>query len=328
MSAVSSQAVLVFALFGAATISAVDLQRQEARTLVIYTTPALQDFLDTAALPAFTKATGIRAQAVYINAADEYYRVRLSPDRPEADVFLQASPLYLEKGYAQGMFTPFAVNQSAFDLDSHSREVDGKVYWRAFAWSPLVEVYGRRLSTPPDMATGNERLGFADPLLSNNGIYSVLLYENDTVDPAAGPRALERTVVQPTNARANIGGVADGSFDVTLGYEAVASFYQGRGANVTYTVPIFGGHPLTTPVLFAAAIVNHHPHAGAEALVAWLFGSEAQSLLAKPGLRPVIAGVPGPKHALDLGDATSVTFDWSGHWRELESALSRYEVQR
>src|SRR3989475_10382488 len=99
--------------------------------------------------------------------------------------------------------------------------------------------------------------GFPHPLLSNNGIYAVLFYENVSV--AAGLRALAHTVVQPANARANILGVAEGDFAVTLGYEGVTLFYAKQGARVTFGLPILGGQDYVTPVIFSAGLVKGHP---------------------------------------------------------------------
>jgi ABC-type molybdate transport system substrate-binding protein len=306
-----------------AALAAVDLQRVESQTLVVYTTPALQDFMEKAALPAFTNATGIRAVAVYLPVADEYVRVRLSRERPEADVFVHASPLYLAKGATEGLIVPHDA-PAGLAASHHAGAEGGGNTWSAFAWSPLVEVYptGRAL---PDLATGSERVGLAHPLLSNNGVYVAVLFEE--VDPEAGRSAVGRTVVQPTNARATIGGVADGSYDVTLGYEAVATFFQARGAKVAYDLPVVRGERITTPVLFSAGLVRDHPHAGAEAFLASLFEPALQARLASFGFRPVLDGAPQPAGALDLSGARSIDFDWS-RWQELEARLSAYEVKQ
>jgi len=232
----------------AAVASAIDLTRTEARTLVVYTTPAWRDVLEKHIIPAYERETDHRVEPVYMTAAAQYYRVLMSRDRPEADLFVHASPLYIEKGNADGAFDPLPSEQGRPIDRSRARvEADGPV-WRAFAWSPLVEVYHPDLGSPPDLASADYSFGFPHPLLSNNGVYAALLFEQ--TDPAVGQRALSRTVVQPTNARANIGGVADGSFDVTLGYEAVAAFFQDRGARIAFDVPVIEGQRVTTPVLF------------------------------------------------------------------------------
>lgn len=311
--------VALLLVVGAA--AAFDLQRVEARTLVIYTTPALQDFVEKAAIPAFTAATGIRAVAVYFTASSEYYRLRLSQERPEADVFLHASPLYLEKGAAAGLFeawTTTAPGVAALDGQPTTAA------WHAFAWSPVVSVYAKDRTDAPDLLDGDDRLGLAHPLLSNNGVYVTLLL--DDAGPDTRQQVLARTVVQPTNARATIGGVADGSYDLTLGYEAVASFFQGRGANVVYDVPMLGGEATTAPVLFAASLVANHPHDGAEAFLASLLTPEVQGKLAASGLRPVLAGVAGPAGALDLDGVRILRTDWSD-WAAIEARLPAYEVK-
>lgn len=319
----SSTAIVPLAIaclvLGAAA-SALDLHQVETHTLVVYTTAALKDYLEKAAIPAFTRQTGVQVVPVYLSAGEEYVRVRMSRDRPEADLFLHASPLFLEKGYRDGVMQPFT-NGPDLGLGNQSRPVPGGRIWKAFAWSPLVEIY-RPGHGPVDLANDTGKVGFAHPLLSNNGIYNVLFFES--LDPAAGARAINRTVVQPVNSAATVGGVADGSYDTALGYEAVAMLYKSKGAAIDDGLPVLGGHQATTPVLFSAALVRNHPHPGAEAFISFLFQPEVQGMLAKYGMRPMDAGAPQPK-GLDLANARVLRYDWS-HWATLESALPRYEV--
>lgn len=311
-------------LCGLAVASALDLRNVEQGTLVVYTTSALQEFLEKSAIPMFKERTGRNVIAIYVAAGEEYYRVRLSPERPEADVFLHASPLYLEKGYADGLFSSFDVPGFTPTADRSSRPVEGGHLWSAFAWSPLVEVYHPSLASPPDFATTDAKLGLAHPRISNNGVYSTVLFE--AVDPQAGAHAVAQSVVQPTNARATIGGVADRSYAATLGYEAVARFYQGRGAKIAYAAPVVGGQNVTTPVLMSAALVAHHPHAGALEFIQSLFRPDVQATLPKYGLRGVTPDAAPPDGALDLGGVRVVAYDWA-QWAMLEAALPRYEVR-
>lgn len=305
----------------AATAAGLDLHQVETHTLVVYTTPALKDFLERSAIPAFTRSTGIHVETVYLSAAEEFYRVRLSADRPEADVFVHASPLFLEKGFLDGVIEPVDIHVDV-GLGNQSRPVPGGRIWQSFAWSPLVEVF-RPGDGPVDLATDDGKVGFAHPLLSNNGIYNVLFFE--ALDPAAGRAALNRTVVQPVNAAATIGGVADGSYDLTLGYEAVATLYKAKGAKIDDGLPILHGENVTTPVLFSAGLVRNHPHLGAKEFMANLYTPEVQKSLPKYGMRPMDSSVPAGK-GLDTGNARIVHYDWS-HWAELEAALTRYEVK-
>ncbi|HEX2065896.1 MAG TPA: hypothetical protein VHI93_03695, partial [Candidatus Thermoplasmatota archaeon] len=134
-------------------------------------------------------------------------------------------------------------------------------------------------------------------------------------------------VVQPSNARTNIGGVADGSFDVTLGYEAVALFYQGKGAKVGFGLPILNGEKVTTPVLFAVGLVENRTHEGARRLADYLLDDEVQGQLGKHFLRSVRPGMPGPPGGLDLAGVRVVDIDWSD-WRRIEERLADYEVRR
>lgn len=320
-----SNAVLgMLALAMLSSAALVDLHRVEANTLVIYTTPALQPYLEQVAIPAFEKAFRIPVVIVTLSAAEEYYRVRLSANRPEADLFLHASPLFLEKGYENGLFEPYVVPGYAGSPGNQSRPVQGGRIWTAFAWSPLVEVYDPGLPGPPDLTRGNERLGLGHPLLSNNGIYVVLLLE--AAGPEGAASALSRTVVQPANARATVQGVADGSYDATISYEALVGTFKARGARVADSLPLIDGRQVTAPVLFSAAIVKGHLHEGADAFVSMLFTRSMQARLADYGMRPMVAGVPGPPDALDLSGAEILRYDWS-NWHELEAKLSDYEVK-
>jgi ABC-type molybdate transport system substrate-binding protein len=304
-----------------AVIAGLDLHEVETETLVIYTTPALQEFLERVVLPEFTRDTGLQVVPVYMTASEEYYRVRLAEGRPEADVFVHASPLFLEKGYQSGIIEPM---DAGVDLGAgnQSRPVPGGRIWYAFAWSPLVAVH-RPGDGPVDLSTDDGKFGFAHPLLSNNGIYNVMFFES--LDRAAGEAALERTVVQPVNARATIGGVAEGSYDLTLGYEAIGRYYQGRGANIDMTVPMVQGENVTTPVLFSVALVKNHPHSAAPDFVKTFFKPEVQAELARSNFRPMMPDAPQPD-GLDLSGTHLVQYDWVG-WETLEAALDDYEVK-
>lgn len=300
----------------------IDLQHLDRDTLVVYTTPALQDYLDKWAIPEFKRETGLDVQAVYgLSAGEEVARLRLSHTHPEADVFLHASPLMLQQGIEQGLWD---VYQPALDVGAANRSAVGP-YWTAFAWSPMVEVYGAHLARPPDLATGHERLGLAHPILSNNGVYVALLYE--AVAPEARQAALDRTRVQPSNSKTTIGGVADGSFDAALGYEAVARQFKDRGAAFSTAWPVFSGTQATTPVLFCSALVHGHHHQGATEFLDMLYTPAAQAALGKYYLRPMQAGVPGPAQAMPVEGVRMVAYDWS-HANELAAKLPAYEVQR
>lgn len=304
-----------------AIAAGLDLHQVETHTLVVYTTPALRDYMEKAIIPAFTEETGIKATPVYMTAAEEYYRIRMSENRPEADVLVHASPLFLEKGYLEGVVEPIDLGIDV-GPGNQSRPVLGGRIWQAFTWSPLVTVH-RPGDDALDLANGTSSFGFPHPLLSNNGIYTVMLFE--LVDPAAGQRILARTEIQPVNARANIGGVADGSYDLTLGYEAVARYYIERGAQVESAVPVLGGRNVTTPVLFVAGLVKNSPHSGAESFLRILLSPEVQDEAATYHFRPILADARQPEDALDLSGAEVLAYDWE-EWDRLEADLPRYEV--
>ncbi len=317
--------VLLVILFAGAALATADLRRAEQVTIVVYTTPALKDLLEKDVIPRYQNATGERVEPVYVAAGEEYNRLRLSGASPEADVFLHASPLYLEKGYSEGHFLPVNLSGAqGIDATFQGAPVDGGRAWYAFAWSPLLEVYSPRLGQAPDLATADVKFGLAHPLLSNNGVYNVLFYE--TLDPAAGRFALARTAVQPTDSRSTINGIADGSFDLTLGYEAVTLLYQAKGAKVATALPILHGEPRLVPVLFSAALVAHHHNRDAERFIAFLFTHETQSRLGKSYFRSVEPGFPAPAGGANLTGLAPVTYDWS-QWRDLEAKLPDYEVQ-
>lgn len=307
----------------AALASLIDLHRVETGTLVIYTTPALRDVLEDSILPAFEARTGRAVLPVYLAAGEEYYRVQLSPDRPEADLFLHASPMFIEKGHAAGYLEVFNHTHESDLPGDRSRTEGAGHFWYAFAWSPLVEVYHPRLGAPPDLANAEVRYGLPHPVLSNNGVYVALFFEE--TDPAAGQRAIGRAIVQTVNARTNIAAIAGGSFDLTLGYEAVVRFFQAQGAKVAQAVPIIDGRTVTTPVVFSVGLVDGHPHAGAEVFIDHLFSRPVQDRLGEYYLRPVRPGSPDPPHALDLSASEWIEYDWS-QWKTLEASLGLYEV--
>jgi len=222
-------------------LSLTDLYKVQQGALVVYATPALQSLLESFVVPQFRSETGLDVTLVYVSAGEQYNRLQMSGGHPEADVFLHASPLFVEKGFAAGYFLPFQITRSAsVPPNFQSRNVTGGHLWYAFAWSPLLEVYSPTLGAAPDLAFINTSFGFPHPLLSNNGIYAVLFFEN--VSAAAGARALAHTVVQPVNARSNILGVADRAFDVTLGYEGVTLFYLNQGARVAFNLRSSAGN--------------------------------------------------------------------------------------
>lgn len=316
-------------IFGMAVAAAADLHRVEVGSITVYTTPALRDLLEKGVFPLWQEKGHLRVEPVYVAAGQEYNRLRMSGAQPEADLFLHASPLFLEKGFDQGYFlplrpeigetldAPYRSNSTA--QGNSTAEEDAR--WYAWAWSPLVEVYSSRLAEAPDLATAQLRYGLAHPTLSNNGIYTVLFLER--ISPAAGEHALRRTVIQPVNARSNILGVADGSFDVTLGYEAVAEFFHAQGARIAYAAPLVEGNRTTTPVLFCVGLVDGPHPEEARAFVDLLFTNETQALLPKYYFRSVY-NLTAPPSELPP-DTPMVQFDWQD-WEQIERLLPRYEV--
>lgn len=321
----SGPAILAVVLLAGAALAAADLLRAQARTLVVYTTPALKDLLEKDVLPRYEAATGQRATPVYVAAGEQYNRLRMGGEKPEADVFLHASPLFIEKGYQDGYFAPLRIDEAEAAPDwLKGREADGGRVWYAFAWSPLVEVYSPRFEEAPDLATADVKYGLAHPLLSNNGVYNVLYFE--TLDPEAGRHALERTTVQPVNARSSINGVADGSFDLTLGYEAVTLLYQSKGAKVASDLPNLHGEHAVVPVLMTVGLVRDHPHPDAERFLRFLFTQESQSRLPKAYYRPALGNETTPEGGQDVAGVDMLRYDWS-KWADLEAKLKDYEVK-
>ena len=323
--------IVALVLSVSVAVSLTDLYKVQQGNLVVYTTPALQSLLESLVVPAFRSATGIDVTLVYVSAGEQYNRLRMSGGHPEADVFLHASPLFLEKGYAAGYFLPFQIANVSVPPDFASRNVTGGHAWYAFAWSPLAEVYDPALGAPPDLAFINMTFGFPHPLLSNNGIYAVLFFENalGSLSKTAGARALAHTVVQPANARANILGIADHTFEVTLGYEGVTLFYQHQGAGVAFDLPLLDGQRFVPPVIFSAALVKGHPNPRALDFINFLFRPEIQSNVnmspfyfrsVLPPYSDPIGGTPLPATG-----AVTLNYDWS-QWATLESALPKYVI--
>src|SRR5438876_37206 len=100
----SASVILLVVLLAGAALAAADLQRVQQETLVVYTTAALKDVLEGDIIPRYEKATGERVEPVYVAAGEQYNRLRMGGSHPEADVFLHASPLYIEKGSHEGYF--------------------------------------------------------------------------------------------------------------------------------------------------------------------------------------------------------------------------------
>ena len=320
--------IAVLVLAAGVALASVDLFRLERQTLVVYTTPALRDFLEGFVVPHFRANFSVDITPVYVSAGEQYNRLRISGGHPEADVFLHASPLFLEKGFAGGYFLPFTVRgDSTIPPTFKGSNVTGGHAWYAFAWSPLVEVYDPAFGAPPDLASINTAFGFPHPLLSNNGIYAVLFFEN--VSAAAGLRALAHTVVQPVNARANILGVAEGDFAVTLGYEAVTLFYVKQGARVNFPLrlPILAGQNYVTPVLFSVGLVKGHPNPFASDLIEFLFRDTVQSNLGRYYFRSVLPNSTAPAGGIPLPAPGAVTIDYNwSKWNGLEAALPKYVI--
>ncbi|MBI3723741.1 substrate-binding domain-containing protein [bacterium] len=312
------------ALASGVALAVLDLTRTDTRSLVVYTTPALRDLLEEDLLPRFRERTGKSCVPVYVPAGQQYNRLRVSGGHPEADVFIHASPLYLEKGFDEGHFEPYELACDAAIAERfRSRRVAGGRIWYAFAWSPLVCVHAP--GSAPDLARSDLRFGLAHPLLSNNGIYTVLLLEQ--AKPEAGALALGNTTVQPVNARASVNGIADGSFDVTLGYEAVTLDFEKKGARVAHDLPLLGGERVTVPVLLSVGIVRGGAHEGAGELARFLLEESVQRRLPEYGYRPAAADVELPGSFVPLASARTIDPDWES-WREIEAALPRYEVRR
>lgn len=311
-------------LVALATLAVIDIHQVEVSSMTVYTTPALRDLLEKGIFPRWRDEGGLRPEPVYVAAGEQYNRLRMSGSRPEADLFLHASPLYIAKGVEEGYFLPLQPRlQKEIREMHHAPTNNGSAAWYAFAWSPLVEVYNPHLPERPDLAQSKLRFGLAHPTLSNNGIYTALFFEE--VSPETGQAVLRQTVVQPVNARTNILGVADGSFDATLGYEAVARFFQAQGARIKVAAPLLDGKEVSTPVLFTVGLV-HGPHQEeARRFVDFLFRNETQSLLSRYHFRSVYNLTFEDSELPD--DLRYLSIDW-GDWHRIEAILPRYEVGR
>jgi len=317
-------ALVVVAVAGLAVVSAVDLNRIAAQTLIIYTTPALRDLLEKDLIPRYRASGGLRVEPVYTAAGEQYNRLRMSGNDPEADLFLHASPLYVQRGYEDGYFRPVVLNVTLNETFRGPPAGEG-LAWVAFAWTPVVEVYNPRLDAAPDLGSAKLRFGLPHPRLSNNGLYNVLLFE--LVDVEAGKWALSRTVVQPVNARTSIGGVIDGSFDVTLGYDAVTRQFQKQGAKVVAGPPNFSGRNATTPVLVTAGLVEGAHETEAKRFIDFLFTNATQANLKKFFFRSVMGNESDVDAAFPAAqDVQVVHFDWT-NWNQLDKAVPRYEVK-
>lgn len=277
-----------------AILAALDLRGEGERTLVVYSTPALAEVIARVS-DRFSGAHGVDVNVAFIAAGAQLERLRLSRGAPEADVILHASPFFIEKANASGL-------------------VEGG--WRRLAWTPLVEIH-RPGVEPPDLARDRFTLGLPDPRLSSNGVYNVILL--DALGPEARVAALERTKAHPITARATVNGVAQGDYDVALGYEAAAKLFQSQGARVAYGYLPYDGERVTTPVVVAGALVEGRRSALAGAFLDALASPEGIADFERAHFRR-----PGAQ--LEDADVRIVTFDWS-QWAALEARLGAYEVR-
>src|SRR2546425_11529311 len=92
-----SKAFSIAALVLAAglALSLTDLYKVQQGSLIVYTTPALRDILESLIVPRFRNATGVDVTLVYVSAGEEYNRLRMRFGHPEADVFFDASATFL-----------------------------------------------------------------------------------------------------------------------------------------------------------------------------------------------------------------------------------------
>lgn len=315
----NSGVVIAVILLSAAGLSLWDLETDVHSTLVVYTSPAFRNLLEDGIVPRFQDATGMSVSLVFVSAGQEYNRLRMAGDHPEGDLLIHASPLYLEKGHEAGYVKAYMLQDDAQIPDNlKSRPVGALRSWYAFAWSPLVQVRPAAGLASQDLATTNATFGFPHPLLSNNGIYGVMLFEESSRD--AGRNVLSHTRVQPTNARANVGGVADGSFQLTLGYEAVVKYYQAQGAKIESEMPLINGERVTTPVLASVGIIQNGKETQARLFIDYLFSNATQTALQTYDFRNIAEPTQNAQ-------ARVINYDWS-KWEQLEATLPQYEVKR
>src|SRR5207245_9160627 len=81
-------------------LSLTDLYKVQQGTLVVYTTPALRDLLESLVVPRFHAATGTDVTLVYVSAGEEYNRRRMSGGHQEAGRLIHASARTLGKSLA------------------------------------------------------------------------------------------------------------------------------------------------------------------------------------------------------------------------------------
>src|SRR2546428_13435421 len=106
--------IAVLVLYVGLVVSLTGLYKVQQGPLIVYTAPALQSLLESLVVPLFQRETGIGVTLVYVSAGEQYTRLRMSGGHPEADLFLHASPLFLEKGSSVGFFLQFKFTRNAF----------------------------------------------------------------------------------------------------------------------------------------------------------------------------------------------------------------------
>lgn len=104
-----------------------------AQALVIYT--SVDEENASRILSAFTEATGIDVQMVFLSSGPALSRIEAESSRPQADVWFGAPSenhiLAQERGLTQAY-----VSQNAADLSDEFRDADG--YWHAIYTNPLA----------------------------------------------------------------------------------------------------------------------------------------------------------------------------------------------
>jgi|GEM_PF-2301942 len=295
-------------------------------TITVYASPAFRLLIDNGLGPAFENKTNIHVVGSYLGGGEQYYKIKIT-NQTDCDLFLHAAPLYIEKGYAEGLFISYKtqhedeINDSLKSREVTYNNINGRI-WYAVAWTPLVEIYSIKnyVQAPDIVRNKNVSFGLSHPILANNGIYVALMLESF---PEEVTRDIEsRCKYQPANAQATIDGVCTGKYDIAFGYEGTVIEYKKKGYPIDSDVTLVDGKKYCTPVLVSAGIVKKGKTDLALKFIEWMLSEEGQSVFQKFYYRPTCAEYSGDGVKI-TNDVKFVNYNWS-KTEEIDSILRKH----
>ena len=318
--------LLLLPLLGAALLAARG-PGASGRTVVLYTAMASGDVNEL--LPAFSAATGIGTEVIYLGSGDALQRLAAERARPACDVIFGVAPDQLEAH--QDLFQAFTP-PGAEAIDPALRGGERWTPWSALVLVLIVNQERLPPGGPPrgwrDLAEPRfqGRVATARPDRSGSA-YMHLAMMLERLGPD-GPEVVRRLFQQAQIAPGSAAVprlVADGEAAVGLTLEDSAWRYVQGGGALTLVHPAEG----TAVAADGMALVAGAPHPEeARAVLSWALSPQAQTLLAtRVGRRAVRRDVPRPAGLPALEAVGAVPYPLAGAverqaarlalWREL-----------